>query len=340
MAKGGKPQKDKGEVILEYLSRYPAWFPAASLATIIHTENKGVFESSEYVRFHIRYYRGQAGDKNRNLIATTDFIDTLKRKSVPFSQPETWAEEKRIYTLPAGLKKVGFCSDHQYPFHDPKAIDVCYDHFTKIGVDSIFVNGDFADFYQVSDFEKDPRKRDFSEEREAVMQGLIYLKSAFSDIPIYYNLDANHEARWGRWVRTRAPLIYKLELFEIEDILYLSDIGIIPIRNYDHIKIGKLAAVHGDTVFRKGSGVNPAKKLADKLKVSCIGSHVHRSHEYSFKNLYGEVSVCWTVGMLAHPNMEYCKHVDEYNQGFAVVNKDTTGNFEVDNRKIIDYKVR
>jgi len=43
---------------------------------------------------------------------------------------------------------------------------------------------------------------------------------------------------------------------------------------------------------------------------------------------------------LAHPNMEYCKHVDEYNQGFARIEKDASGYFEVHNHRIIDYKVR
>lgn len=335
-----KPQKDKGGLILDYLSRYPTWFPSGSLAAVIYSDHKGFFDGPEQIRGLIRYYRGAQGDRLRKQLKTVDFKDVIKRKSTSFVQPETWAKEKRVYTLPTGLKNIGFCSDHQYPFQDNKAIDVCYNHFAKSGVDSILINGDFADFYAASDFEKDPKERDFVEEREAVMEGLIYLKKSFPNIPIYYNLDANHEARWSRWMRTKSPLIYKLELFEIEDLLYLSDIGIIPIRNYDHLKIGKLACVHGDTVFRKGSGNLPSKKMADKFKVSTIASHVHRTTEYTFKNLYGEMSACWTVGMLAHPNMEYCKHVDEYNQGFARIEKDASGYFEVHNHRIIDYKVR
>jgi hypothetical protein len=40
-----------------------------------------------------------------------------------------------------------------------------------------------------------------------------------------------------------------------------------------------------------------------------------------------------------HPNVEYCKHVDSYNQGFAVIEKETNGDYRVHNHRIIKSKV-
>jgi hypothetical protein len=40
-----------------------------------------------------------------------------------------------------------------------------------------------------------------------------------------------------------------------------------------------------------------------------------------------------------HPNVEYCKHVDSYNQGFAVIEKENNGDYRVHNHRIIKSKV-
>jgi hypothetical protein len=52
------------------------------------------------------------------------------------------------------------------------------------------------------------------------------------------------------------------------------------------------------------------------------------------------MATCWTTGMLMHPNVEYCKHVDEYNQGFAIIHKERGGDYEVENKRIYLNKVR
>lgn len=339
-----KPKLDKGEVVKKYLAEYPTWFPNAALARIIYNERPEGFRDVEEVRYTIRYYLGTAGERNRGQVVRSNHVrlSDIKIKSPkPFAMPESWSEEKKIFSLPSALSRIGFICDAQHPFHDEKAIDVAFNHLIMAGVDSILINGDWGDFYQFSDFQKDPAFRNPRAEYEIWIESLLYMKQCFPNVPIYYNLDANHEARWGRYMRTKAPELLDLKIFEIEDLLRLNEIGIIPIRGYDHIKVGKLPCIHGDTVFRRGSGVYPAKRLFDKLKTSCIASHVHRTSEYSGKNgLTGEVSTCWTVGMLAHPNVDYCRHQDEYNQGVAIIYKEKNGDYEVENRRIIKYKIR
>lgn len=338
MPKGKKPT-EKGKIILDYLGQYPAWFPRAALARIILNENKHSFNDAEDARGLLRYYAGQMGNHNREQLKTKTYQEIVKRSPNAFAIPNTWAEEKKVVSLPSGLKRVGFIADLQVPFHDPKAIDVCFNYLTARGIDSLMINGDLVDFFQLSEFEKDPRQRNFEQEYEDAIEMLCYIKQCFPTIPIYYNLDANHEFRYERYMRKKAPELLKLKLFELEDLLMLDSIGIKYFKNIDHIKIGKLPVIHGDTVFRRGSGVSPARTLWMRTKVSCIASHVHRTSEYTDKNFHNEMTTCWTTGMLMHPNVEYCKHVDQYNQGFAEIQKDSAGNYEVFNKKIYKGKV-
>ena len=329
-----------GQIILDYLEKYPQWMPSHTLAALILKENKNHFENSESIRALIRYYRGKLGNKPRQYLGVTTYKEDFIRHSANFVQPPTWVEEKVVFSLPVGIKKMGFISDLQVPFHDPKAIDICFEYLTKEGIDTLFINGDLVDFYQLSDFQKDPRVRKFDEEHEAIIEMLAYIRKTFPNITIYYNLDANHEFRYERYMRTKAPEMLGLQLFEIEDILQLNAFDIKPLKNIDHVKFGHLPIIHGDTTFRRGSGVSPAKTLYDRVKQSAIASHVHRTSEYTTKNQFdGEIFTTYTVGHLMHPNVEYCKHVDSYNQGFAILEKEKNGDYRVHNHRIIKGKV-
>ena len=338
--KSGRKTSISGEIILDYLSKYPQWFPSHSLAQLIYKENKNHFDDPEAVRTLVRYYRGKAGNTHRNQLRDKTFIEYTNRSSSQFAQPQTWVEEKQIFQIPVGVKKMGFISDLQVPFHDPKAIDICFNYLTKYGIDTLFINGDLVDFYQMSSFEKDPRVRKFDEEHEAIIEMLAYIRQSFPKIIIYYNLDANHEFRYERYMRSKAPELLGLKLFELEDLLYLDSFEIKYLKNKDHVRFGKLPIIHGDTTFRRGSGVSPAKTLFDRVKQSAIASHVHRTSEFTTKNQFDEeIFTCWTTGHLMHSNVEYAKHCDQYNQGFAILEKDKEGHYEVLNKRIIKGKV-
>lgn len=339
--KGGTKTTISGQIVLDYLEKYPQWMPSSTLASLIMKEQSNHFDNHENVRYLIRYYRGKTGANKMVKGKNTQFVEDFKRTSSNFAQPETWVEEKVVYTLPIGIKKMGFISDLQVPFHDPKAIDVCFKYLLEQKIDSLFINGDLVDFYQLSDFQKDPRIRKFDEEYEAIIQMLGFIRKTFKDIPIYYNLDANHEFRYERYMRSKAPELLGLNgKFNIEEILMLNTFNIIGIKNIDHVKFGKLPIIHGDTTFRRGSGVNPAKTLYDRVKQSAIASHVHQVQSYTTKNQFDEdVFTCWTTGHLMHPNVEYCKHVDNYSQGFAILEKDKDGFYQVHNKRIYKNKI-
>lgn len=340
--KGKSAETIQGKIVNDFINRYPEWYPDNSLARIIYNAHTEAFNSPDEARASIRYYKGKKGDKHREKLkrVNPDFTPAPDKKSAPFAQPPTFSKEKKIYEIPSALKKAGFIADLQVPYHDPKAIDLTFNYLNKAGIDHLIINGDLVDFYGLSSFEKDPRERKFKHEYDAILAMLLYIKQAFPGIPIYYNLDANHEFRYARFMRTKAPEFFGLEIFELEELLMLDKFGYQYIRHHDHIRFGKLPIIHGDTVFSRGSGVSPARTLWMRTKTNMIASHVHRTSEYTDKDFHGKMTTCWTVGHLMHPNVEYCKHVDQYNQGFAILHKDLTGDFEVENKRISDYKIR
>jgi hypothetical protein len=55
----------------------------------------------------------------------------------------------------------------------------------------------------------------------------------------------------------------------------------------------------------------------------------------------GKVVGCYSIGAMTSINPDYNPQTSKHNQGFAVVEKDpNTNDFEVDNKKIINDKIR
>jgi len=51
-----------GKIVVEYLKKYPDWFPTSTLARIIAKENPHTFDLVEDARSAIKYYRGKNGE--------------------------------------------------------------------------------------------------------------------------------------------------------------------------------------------------------------------------------------------------------------------------------------
>lgn len=322
----------KGKIATELLLKYPK-HPTKSLAEIAFKNNPSVFMNVEDARGIIRRHRGESGEKNRTKYKHFKEHGNQKEYHIPKSN----AKDKEVFTFPSGYKRVGIISDIQCPFHDEKAVQITIDYLLSIKIDCLLINGDFVDFYNLSSFQKDPRKRNFASEREDCIELLRYIKSKFK-CPIYYNLAANHEYRYERYMMIKAPEFFSTDLFHVEDLLMLNDIGIIPLK-FDHIRIGKLAVIHGDTVFKSWGSVNPAKTVYDKLKQTALVSHCHKKSEYTWTTLNGETHSTWTTGCLMNLNVEYNPHGNNYVHGFAVVDLLDKGMFSVDNKMIINGKV-
>lgn len=332
------------EIVAPYCEKYRA-FPTQTLARLVYKENVSSFKNLEAARNAVKDVRGKNGDKSRNKYKKyAGLFDESDRTKTPFKLPDTWANERKVFTLPVGCNNIGLVADAQVPFQDNKAIEACYEYLKDKKINTLFINGDWIDWYGLSRFEKDPRRRDFNHEYHCVLQSLEHMRYNFPTQTIYYNLDANHEYRYGKYMSIKARELLSLELpeYTLGSLLRLQDLfNIIPLEGNSHCMMGELPVLHGHTIFvGQTSPVSTARTVFMKLDHSAVVSHCHQVNEYTKVGpLDGKLITCWTTGMLADTHCEYNPHSNNYSQGFSHITTERDGHYHMNNKRIYKGKV-
>jgi predicted phosphodiesterase len=335
--------KKNTEIVFEYLEKFPN-APSKTLARKIYAENTAFFDSYDGAYSRVRYYRGQLGKKLRDKLkigVNNKFIKELKTKimHVTLSLPESHTKTRNQFTFPTGCKILGVFGDVHIPFHDNTALETMFTKFEEENVDSILINGDLLDFYQLSFHEKDPRVVHFKDEIEAGKEFLAYIRDRFPDIPIYY-ITGNHENRFERYLRIKASELLDMDEFRLDVILQVAayKIEFIPFRS--KVVFGDYTIEHGDKIPGAG-GVVPARTLLMRLKSNSIVNHFHKSSESS-QRVYGPgepTSIkAYSLGCMCDLAPEYME-INEWNHGFAIMkrieNKVSVHNYKIEGNTIL-----
>ena len=315
-------KKSNTNIILDYLEKFPN-APSRTLAKKIYNENSAFFTDAENVYFRVRYYRGQSGSTNRDKLKNTKFQKELKVKVMiqKLQLPESHTKTRNSFTFPTGCKKLGVFGDVHIPYHDNTALEVMFKKFEEEKVDSIFINGDLLDFYQLSFHEKDPREVHFKGEIEAGKEFLAYIRNRFPDIPIYY-ITGNHENRFERYLRIKASELLDIDECRLDVILHVAEYKIeyLPFRS--KVVFGDYTIEHGDKIPGAG-GVVPARTLLMRLKSNSIVNHFHKSSESS-QRIYGVGEPtnirAYSLGCMCDLAPEYME-INEWNHGFCIMSK-------------------
>ena len=315
-------KKSNTNIILDYLEKFPN-APSRTLAKKIYNENSAFFTDAENVYFRVRYYRGQTGSTNRDKLKNTKFQKELKVKVMiqKLQLPESHTKTRNSFTFPTGCKKLGVFGDVHIPYHDNTALEVMFKKFEEEKVDSIFINGDLLDFYQLSFHEKDPREVHFKGEIEAGKEFLAYIRNRFPDIPIYY-ITGNHENRFERYLRIKASELLDIDECRLDVILHIAEYRIeyLPFRS--KVVFGDYTIEHGDKIPGAG-GVVPARTLLMRLKSNSIVNHFHKSSESS-QRIYGVGEPtnirAYSLGCMCDLAPEYME-INEWNHGFCIMSK-------------------
>jgi predicted phosphodiesterase len=332
--------KETTKIILEYLEKFPN-SPSKTLATKIYSEHGGYFEKFDNVYTRVRYYRGQMGSYHRKRLNNKEFQKELKTKVMQnfVSLPTSLSEKRGTFTFPTGCKKLGIIGDLHIPYHDEDAIETACDKMEAEEVDSILINGDLLDFYQLSFHEKDPRKVHFKNEIESGKQFFEYIRSRFPGIPIYF-IPGNHENRFERYLRIKASELLDMDEFRLDVILHVAEYKIeyIPFRT--KIVFGDFLIEHGDKIPGAG-GVVPARTALMRLKTNCIINHFHKSSQSS-QRVYGigepTTIIGYSIGCLCELAPDYME-INEWNHGFAILTKVdnlvSVNNYKIEGNTII-----
>jgi len=321
------------KIISEVLTRYPDT-PTLTLAKKLHKEEPAVFLNIEAARGAIRYRRGTSGKHNRRW-ATHTKAESPKN---PFDDlPEELADYKDWKPVKLSEGKWLILADAHIPYYKRKPFEIALQAGLDEKVTGIVLLGDMADFYSVSFWQKDPRRRNFKTDRQALLKMLDVMRVMFPNIPIYYKL-GNHEERLERYLKTKAPELLDCELLSFESIIEAGKYEIDIVADKKILKIGRLFLLHGHEFGMSFfSPVNPARGLYLRGKEIALCAHYHQSSQHTEKSLADIITSCWSIGCLSDLHPEW-KPLNKWCHGFAIVdNRDKE--FRVYNRRIINGQI-
>lgn len=230
----------------------------------------------------------------------------------------------------------GVLSDMHVPYHDLRALTAAVAYLKKRDPHGLLINGDFLDFHEISEHDKDPTAARYVDELETGKQMMAWLRKRFPKARIVYRF-GNHEERLDRYILRRAPALFDLPFADVSTQLDLPGQRVELVRDKRLIRLGKLNTIHGHE-YRGSGGINPARWLHLRTHAATLSGHFHRPSFHPWRTVDGASSGCWSVGHLCHPTPDYAVN-NEWNAGFAVVTISKGGGFEVENKLIIDGRV-
>ncbi len=309
--------------------------PTLTLAKIMYKENVEVFTSVDNARSSLRMIEGKSGKRLRNEVKDKSLYMTEERPKNPWKLPES---EETIYEpFIIKAKKLAVLSDIHIPYHSITALGAGLDLIQSEKPDAILLNGDTIDFYGLSRFMKDPRKRSVAHELQATRDFLDIL-SQFG-AKIYFKI-GNHEERYEHYLMRVAPELLGVREFELKHLLGLDARGIDLIGDKRIIKTNDLNIVHGhefgQSIF---SPVNIARGLFLRGKVSAMQGHNHQTSSHTESDMNGNIVTTWSLGCLCELNPAYLP-INKWNHGFSIINlHEDLVNYEVINYRIHKGKI-
>ncbi len=321
---------------IEYRKKYGMEMPTRQLAKIMYSENEKLFLDLEDSRWALRYLEGKVGKKNKKNVAEKQFIMEKPRPLNPYNLPESDANLFKPYKLPKANNNILFLSDIHLPYHNIDALTLALDYGKSKEVNTIYLNGDIMDFYQVSFHEKDPSQRNIEYEFDTMRSFLDLLKKNLPQCKIFYK-EGNHEQRWERYLRQNAAAVSTMKEFRLDVLLNLRERGVEFIRNKQLVQAGKLNMIHGNE-YKGGGGINVARTLWLRAGDNVIAGDKHKTQSGLKTNIDKSIVGTWSVGCLCDTNMDYLPF-NEHNLGFAHIIVEPNGMFQVNNYSIINGKI-
>ena len=319
----------------EYRNKYGMEMPTLKLARILYNENKLIFKDTEHARTLLRYIEGKSGRKDRKKVIGSQFFKEGDRPKNPYSLPESDETDYTPFTLEA--KRVFLINDVHLPYHSIPAVTAALDFAKKEKPDCVLLNGDILDFFGLSRFIKDPKKRSFADELNAFKDFFNILDKHFPQAKKVLKI-GNHEERYEHFLWTKAGELAGVEEFELANIIKARANGIEVVKDKKIINYYGLNIIHGHE-FSSGffSPVNIARGLYLRGKTSAIQGHNHQTSEHTETDMNGKITTTWSVGALCELHPAYAP-INKWNHGFAMIDAAPDG-FDVRNKRIFKGRV-
>ena len=315
--------KEKTKIVYEAVQRFPT-LPTRTIARYILDNYGDMWDGNlERIRTAVRNRRGTNGEHMRQR------MNVIPAGRV--EMPKTWSEERIPYQLSPGVYVL--FPDVHVPFHSPLAIESAVAYAKSQKVTGIIFPGDAQDCASIS-FWGSRRKRDFDREVEIFVDFLDFIQGEFPTEKKVY-LPGNHEYRLPRMYQTRVPDLMGLPLLAMDAVLDFEGRGFKFLEYSQLIMAGELPILHGHELRGVSTVVNPARGLMLKTNSHAMCAHFHRTSEHSLRSIREKLLTTWSMGCLCDLSPDYFPFGNNWNWGFALVNVEKDGNFEVENKRIL-----
>lgn len=320
-----------------YVKRYPT-MGSKTLARLMYAENPTTFPTLNAASCAIRTRRGAMGKDHRNqrpverVVVESPIVDARSFVN-KFQIPEGDLADFMPFVLGPDVQRLGIISDLHVPYHDPQALHVALMELRRVKIDTLLINGDLIDFHMLSRFQKDPRARDFKQERECTFLVLGAIRRALPGVRIIYK-KGNHEERYDSYMAIKAPEVFKVDEFSFETLFEFPGMEIVGEKRL--IVLDRLTILHGHEYTARGitEPVNPARGMFLRAKDSVLVGHWHQPSSHTEPTVRGRPITTWSTGCLCDLHPAYMP-LNKWRHGFAIVIRDG-GKFRVENRTIID----
>jgi len=327
----------KLNIAREFRLKYGADIPTAKLARIMYEKHPECFTNVESARSCIRLVEGKSGANNKAKMKDKSLFTEKNRTTTPYILPKSDEESFELFYI-KGHKKGFIINDVHLPYHSVSALTAAIDFAKKESPDFIFINGDLVDFHSVSYFQKDPRKKRFSEELDILQEFIAELQKIFKGVKIYYKF-GNHEERYDSFLYQKAHELKGVEEFELEAIVKKRCPNISIIRDKRIVVMNGLPFIHGHE-FGRGifNPVNAARGLFLQAKHSAVKGDCHTSSEHTEPNIFGKIMTTYSVGCLCGLTPKWLP-MNKWNHGFAMIDVSEKGKFKFRNYRIYNGEV-
>lgn len=323
---------NKADLARKYREKYTNT-PTLTLARIMYNENAEAFKDIEDARSSIRYIEGKMGAALKKYVKNTKFVKDEPRPLNPWKLPESEEQTFEPYIIKG--KRIAVLSDIHIPYHSVTALTTALNKIQEEKPDTIYINGDLIDFYQLSRFQKDPRKRSAAHELKSTNEFLDVLEQFGAKV--IYKL-GNHDIRYEHYLIQKAPELLGIPEFDFSNLLKLKQRGVDLVPDKVIAKAGGLNLIHGhEFVQSVFNPVNTARGLFLRAKTSALQGHNHQVSEHTEPDMNGQITTTWSVGCLCELNPAYMP-LNRWAHGLAFIDLDGK-DFHVRNYRIYKGKI-
>ena len=189
------------------------------------------------------------------------------------------------------LKRILVVPDCHVPYHDKRAWKLFLKAAAGFKPHTLVIMGDFADFYGVSDHNKDPnRARNLEWEVGEVNKALDQLDAIGAKEKKF--VAGNHCDRLTRYLQVKAPELFNV--VKIPELFKLKERGWTYTPYKDDTRVGKVYFTH-DT---GKAGVGAVRSAAQDYQHNVVIGHLHRINYLVEGNARGEPHLAACFGWL------------------------------------------